>query len=101
MQAYSNTTRQTYPSWEKLLAAEASGFAVVILMRQSKPKTGKTRTFTRTVGPFADQKKARSKAAALRRRFARAIEESPGTDIELISVRVEPLWNDLVPSGLS
>ncbi|WP_171059987.1 hypothetical protein [Streptomyces montanus] len=28
MQAYSSTTRQTYPSWEDRLATETSGFAV-------------------------------------------------------------------------
>lgn len=95
MQAYSSTTDQTYPSWDDLLAVEANGFAVVVIMRTSTLKTGKSRTFARVTGPFADRPAARTEAARKRRKFARVREDYPGT--ELVAVCVEPLWKSLEP----
>lgn len=95
MQAYSSTTDQSYPSWDDLLAVEANGFAVVVIMRTSNHRKGKPRIFTRATGPFADRQTARTEAARKRRQFARVREDYPGT--ELVTISVEPLWKQLEP----
>lgn len=91
--AHSNRADTTYPSWEDLLAAEANGFAVVSILETTSQK-GRTRTFVRTVGPFADRKKAQNKAAALRRRWKKLLADRQ--DPVLLRVVVEPLWDELL-----
>ncbi|MFF1880242.1 hypothetical protein ACFVVC_02070 [Pseudarthrobacter sp. NPDC058196] len=93
MKAYSTQAGRTYDSWEDLVAEEATGYGVVVMMQAESLKSGKTQTYSRLIGPFADQKKARNKAAAVRRAWKHTKDRDPR--IQLLSVAVEPIWPDL------
>lgn len=93
MKAYSTQTERTYDSWEDLVAEEANGYGVVVMMQAESLKSGRPQTYSRLIGPFTDQKKARNKAAAVRRAWKRAKDRDPR--IQLLGVSVEPIWPDL------
>lgn len=91
--AHSTRADTEYPTWDDLIAAETNGYSVVSILQRTNPKTSKTRTFARVTGPFPDQKTAQKKAASLRLRWKLWFLDHPG--IKLVSVNVEPLWNEL------
>lgn len=94
--AYSTKTSTCYDSWEDLLEAEANGWAVVVMMRQTSRRSGRARYYSRTVGPFTDKRLAQNKASSLRARWRRETRQSlPRNNRELLSVNVEPLWKEL------
>lgn len=93
MKAYNTQTERTYDSWENLVAEEANGYSVVIMMQNTSAKSGRTQRYSRVTGPFADKQKARNKAAAARRAWKRISSRYPR--IELLGVAVEPIWPDL------
>lgn len=99
----SATTEAPYTSVSELEAAEANGYAVVVIMQRVTPSTGEATTFARTTGPFVYKESAHSKASRLRRQFREAIAReavgaAPGSpQTFLISVSVEPLWKELNP----
>jgi hypothetical protein len=100
MRAHSSVTNQTYPCWDDLVAAESNGYAVVVMLRTTSYPPGKTQLLARATRPFEDKKTARTRAASLRRRVARAREDHPLTDV--VHVLVEPLWPDLFrPSAVA
>ncbi|WOC59117.1 hypothetical protein RI444_11190 [Paenarthrobacter sp. AT5] len=93
MKAYSTQTERTHDSWEDLVAEEANGYGVVVMMQAESLKSASPQTYSRLIGPFDDQKKARNKAAAVRRAWKRAKDRDPR--IQLLGVSVEPIWPDL------
>lgn len=76
-----------YDTWDDLLAAEANGFAVAIILRRPDFDN----TFVRLVGPFNTRREARNKAAVMRKR----VREWSTPAVVLVGVHVEPLWKDL------
>jgi hypothetical protein len=94
--AYSPDTGTRYDSWDDLVAAEANGWAVVIMMRETSLKSGRARYYSRAVGPFAVKRLAQNKASSLRARWRRETRERLlPSNRELLSVNVEPLWNEI------
>lgn len=81
MEAYSTETGITYDSWDDLLAAETSGYVVVLV--SERPKTAPM-----VVGPFSTQVDARRAQIRLQRRGKR--EEAPYN----VRTHVRPLWRD-------
>ncbi|MDO4254360.1 MAG: hypothetical protein Q4C81_04320 [Kocuria sp.] len=94
MKAHSTQTDRTYDSWDDLVSEEANGYSVVVMMQSTSAKSGRTQSYARVIGPFADKQKARSKAAAARRAWKRKRDRYPSS-VQLLSVSVEPIWDDL------
>lgn len=92
MKAHSSTTDRTYDSWDDLVAAEANGYVVVVLLRESH--TQLKRIYARVVGPYTDQKRARNKASTLRKKYRRHAKVETHLP-ELLGVYVEPAWKVL------
>lgn len=93
MKATSTRTRRTYDSWEDLVAAEAAGYSVVVMMQSSSARSGRTQSYARVIGPFPDKRRARNRTAAVRRSFRRDADRRPR--VRLLGVSVEPIWTDL------
>ncbi|QWF85709.1 hypothetical protein [Amycolatopsis sp. CA-230715] len=93
MDVYSPDTDTTYPSWDALYEAETNGFVVVCVLQHAHRKSGRTTTFARTSGPFAQRNTAKNEAARLRRRWK---QRAPQPDEPtLLVVTIEPLWPQL------
>jgi hypothetical protein len=94
--AYSPDADTRYDSWDDLVDAEANGWAVVVMMRETSLRSGRDRYYSRAVGPFADKRLALNKASSLRARWRRETHQNLLPDNrELLSVNVEPLWKEL------
>ena len=94
MEAYSTATGTTYVSWDALVEAETNGWCTTIVMMKVA-KTGKTRIFSRVLGPHNSKREARNMAARVRREWKRATaanEIEPG--LTLLNVGVEPAWKE-------
>lgn len=95
MKAYNTATDTTYDSWEELMKQETHGWTVVVIMSCAQP-SGKRATFARVIGIFAAEQKGQAKlmAAQARRRFRKHSQFSDHKT-EVITVAVEPIWNEL------
>lgn len=93
---YSPKTGTWYDSWDDLVEAEANGWTVVVMLRETSLRSGRHRYYSRAVGPFADKRLAQNKARSLRARWRRETRQNLLPDNrELLSVNVEPLWKAL------
>ncbi|MGE5612716.1 MAG: hypothetical protein ACM3UO_00375 [Bacillota bacterium] len=88
-----STTSSGYDNWDELVAAEANGWCVVVMMSRRAKKSGREQFFARVIGPFDTKREAHNQAQAVRREWRKASarhEIEPGT--HLLSVGVEPAW---------
>lgn len=83
MEAHSETTGKTYPSWEALLEAETNGWCVV-------STTSRPNTVPFVVGPFASQADARRAHRRLARRWAK----EEGRYGHTVKTYTRNLWKD-------
>lgn len=94
--AYSPDTGTRYESWDDLVNAEANGWTVIVMLRETSLRSGRHRYYSRAVGPFAAKRLALNKASSLRARWRREKRQNLLPDNrELLSVNVEPLWKEL------
>lgn len=93
MKAISTQTGRTYDTWDDLVAAEAAGYAVVVMMQRPSQRSGRTQSYSRVTGPFPDKRKAMNKAVAVRKEFKRWVHRDP--QVRLLGVSVQPIWTDL------
>jgi hypothetical protein len=93
MKANSTQTDITYDSWDDLVAAEANGYSVLVMMQRTSATSSRTQSYARVIGPFSDKQKARIRAAAVRRAWRRSSSDNP--EVVLLGVSVEPIWSDV------
>lgn len=83
MEAYSERTNTSYPSYQALVAAETSGWIATAVMTNISGK----RVWTWSVGPFDTQAEAKRAQARVRTRVAKSGDTC-------IGVTVRPLWKE-------
>lgn len=84
---------RSYDSYTDLVAAEANGFAVAVMLSRYNPTNGRRTYFVRTGGPYADKVEAGNAARRIRGQVKTAIRNDP--HLRLHGIHVEPLWKDL------
>ena len=85
MEAYSQDSGKTYPSWDDLVAAESNGWVVVAIISNRKT------TWPWVSGPYQTKREAYNACARLRTRMKK--EEADYPD-HTYSLSVRPAWKD-------
>lgn len=86
MEAHSETTGKDYPSWDALVQAEANGWMVIAIIKDSKQE------WPWLVGPFDTKKAASNARVKHRKRFEKQMREWPENKSARFFVR--PAWKD-------
>jgi hypothetical protein len=95
MEAYSELTETRYDSFDDLLAAEAAGWTVVVVIKATSAK-GNERVWPYVMGPFDTKDEARKARTRLKYRYKKEEWKHPRQKAFFF---LEPVWKDWTRRG--
>jgi septal ring-binding cell division protein DamX len=87
MEAYSDTTGKSYPSFDALIEAESNGYLATAILTNGK------KYWTWTVGPFPSKREANNAKGRLKTSLNREADRYPFTQV--LGYTVRPAWKEV------